>query len=442
MIVPQNATPSATHTTLPLQDEDRVRLRRYDELSSFYEGAQWTSRPLPGEFRLTVNYARALIRKVAAYVFPAPVTFAVPASGDQQQATRAESVLQEIIVRRSLSQLDAELAVESAVIGDAAVKITWRADERRPIVAPVHPGTLSVLTSVGQPRDITAVWQRYAMTGAELNEVIGGELWIDPVRRYQIVEQWTADRWTLTVDGQLVHDDANPYGWIPYVILANNPRPLSFWGESDLVDLIDVCRELNARMSVLASVLQLSGAPIAVLENVDGAEGIRVGPGARWELPRDSKAYLLDLLGSGGVSLHVDYINLLYRALHDLSETPRTAFGDSGRTISGAALEVEVQPLIQKVARKRQQWNAFYQQRNARLLDLFETFGEYDLGGLRQTEALWPPVLPSDRDAAVRNAVALVDAGIQSRYSAIASLGGTDPGGELSRIDSERESST
>ncbi|MEZ4500257.1 MAG: phage portal protein [Thermomicrobiales bacterium] len=190
-------------------------------------------------------------------------------------------------------------------------------------------------------------------------------------------------------------------------------------------------------MSVLANVLQLSGAPIAVLENVDGAEGIRVGPGARWELPRDSRAYLLDLLGSGGVSLHIDYINLLYRALHDLSETPRTAFGDSGRTISGAALEVEVQPLIQKVARKRQQWNAVYRERNTRLLDLLERFGGHELGGLRQTEPIWPPVLPSDRDAAVRNAVALVEAGIQSRRSAIAALGGNDPESELALIETE-----
>ena len=98
-------------------------------------------------------------------------------------------------------------------------------------------------------------------------------------------------------------------------------------------DLFDVCRELNARCSVLSRVLELSGAPIAVLENVDGSEGIAVGPGAKWELPEGAKAYLLDLLASGGVGLHFDYVQLLYRALHDLSETPRTAFGDAGRDV-------------------------------------------------------------------------------------------------------------
>jgi hypothetical protein len=235
----------------------------------------------------------------------------------------------------------------------------------------------------------------------------------------------------------MVTDEPNPYGWIPYVLIPNNPGPRSIWGESDLVDLYDICRELNARLSSLSRVLELSGAPIAVLENVDGSEGIMVGPGAKWELPEGAKAYLLDLLGGGGVGLHIDYLNLLYRTLHDLSETPRTAFGDSGRTLSGAALEVEIQPLVQKVHRKRAVWDGVYRERNARLLDLLERFGGIDLDGLRHTETIWPNVLPSDTDSAVRNAVQLVSSGIRSRRTTIAELGRNDPDAELARIESE-----
>ena len=190
-------------------------------------------------------------------------------------------------------------------------------------------------------------------------------------------------------------------------------------------------------MSVLSRVLELSGAPIAVLENVDGSEGITVGPGAKWELPEGAKAYLLDLLSGGGVGLHVEYVQLLYRALHDLSETPRTAFGDSGRALSGAALEVEIQPLVQRVHRKRRMFDGLYQARNERLLDLLERFGGLDLGGLRRTETIWPDVLPSDSESAVRNAVSLVQSGIQSRRTAMTSLGETDPDAELARVADE-----
>ena len=215
---------------------------------------------------------------------------------------------------------------------------------------------------------------------------------------------------------------------------ANNPLSHGFWGRSDLGDLEDVCQEINRRTTILSRVLELSGAPIAVLENVDGSEGISVGPGAKWELPEGAKAYLLDLLQGGGVHIHIEYIDLLFRILHDLSETPRTAFGDSGRDLSGAALEVEIQPLVQKVGRQRRMWEGVFARRNAMLLDLEERFGTTPIAGHRDSTTIWPAVLPSDTEAAVRNAVARVSSGIQSRRSAIADLGHEDPERELQRI--------
>lgn len=425
-----------------LSESDRDRFARYEEATAFFLGEQWTHRRKPGETRLTLNYARALLRKVASYVFPAEPRFAVLGSGDETVANRAERALVEAIARNGLATLDMELCVAAAVRGDAAVKVSWDARAGRPVVAPVDPATLIVETAPDDPRRVGAVTQCYALRGAEIGALFGGEtsqLHLEPLRTYRVVERWSDERWSVTVAGQRLRDNANPYGWIPYVVLPNHPGLTEVWGESDLADLYDVCREINRRMSVLSQVLELSGAPIAVLENVDGSDGIAVGPGAKWELPEGSRAYLLDLLGSGGVSLHIDYIGQLFRVLHDLSETPRTAFGDSGRAISGAALEVEIQPLVQKVARKRRQWEVFYQERNRRLLDLLERFGGEDLGGLRRTETIWPNVLPSDAELSVRSAVTLVETGIQSRRSALATLGVTDPDAELARVIAERD---
>jgi hypothetical protein len=429
---------------------DQERLARYTEALAFFEGDQWLGRRRRGETRLTFNYARALVRKVASYVFPAPVTFSVPStgrrvasgasrSGDdlEEAARRAELTLADMIAANDLARLDVALCVEASVLGDAALKVTWDARANRPVVAAVDPATLTAAWRPDNPGQVVEVRHAYRLPGDAIGAALGQEFdagGLDPWNDYEIVERWTAERWRVDVAGQQVRDEANPYGWIPYVIAANDPRPHAFWGESDLTDLYDVCRELNARMSVLARVLELSGAPIAVLENVDGSEGITVGPGAKWELPEGAKAYLLDLLSGGGVNLHVDYVNLLYRALHDLAETPRTAFGDSGRTLSGAALEVEIQPLVQKVHRKRRLWEGVFRQRNERILDLLERFGGLDLGGLRRTETIWPSVLPSDTDSAVRNATQLVAHGIHSRRTAIADLGGDDPDGELAQV--------
>ncbi|MCC7023020.1 MAG: phage portal protein, partial [Thermomicrobiales bacterium] len=330
--------------------EDRARFARYAEALAFYEGEQWLGRPRRGETRLTFNYARAIVRKTAAYVFPEPATFTVAPGegGDEATANAAERVLAALCAELDLGRLDAELCIESSALGDAAVKVTWDAVLGRPEVAPVDPATLAVATAPDNPRRVRRLTQVYALAEADATALFGLNGGVGAGNRLvTVAETWSDARWRVEIGGQVARDGENPYGWIPYVVLPNGARPGrgGFWGESDLVDLYDACRELNSRLSILSRVLDLSGAPIAVLENVDGSEGISVGPGAKWELPEGARAYLLDLLSGGGVGLHVQYVDLLFRALHDLSETPRTAFGDSGRDLSGAALEVEVQPL-------------------------------------------------------------------------------------------------
>jgi hypothetical protein len=449
---PWNALAAPDRTAWPagtLTAADEARFSAYASALTFFQGQQWPERARRGEpHQLVFNYARALIRKTASYVFPAPVAFSVAADGDmpalREAASRAERRLVELRDALDLGRLDLALCVDSAVLGDAAMKVTWDHARASPRVVAVDPGTLIARWAPDDPRAVDELIQGYGLTGAQIGRMFPdlrqrAPLDVDADRSYPVIERWTADRWRVLIAGQVAHDLPNPYGWIPYVIAANDPRPFSFWGASDLTDLMDVCRELNRRMTVLAHVLELSGAPIAVLENVDGSEGIRVGPGAKWELPEGSRAYLLDLLQGGGAETHIRYIDLLYRMLHDLSETPRTAFGDSGRDLSGAALEVEIQPLVQKVGRKRRMWDGVFSARNAMLLDLLERFGgEDDLHGLRQTSAIWPPVLPSDTDGAVRNAVALVGSGIRSRRGAMASLGESDPDAELARIAEEQ----
>lgn len=428
--------------------EDYDRFARYAELRAFFDGDQWVGRAHRHEIRLVFNYARSLIRKTSSYVFPAPVRFSVPPDDEstpaRDQANRVERLLAGTISSMQLDRLDLALATDLAVIGDAAMKITWDDRRRCPRIVAVDPAALVVHHAPDDPWTVTAVYHAYGQPGRELGGVMSPDqmsaLAIDPDQTYPVIESWTEQRWRLTVAGQEVVDAPNPYGWIPYVLAHNDPVPGSIWGASDLTDLIDVCRELNRRMTVLSRVLEMSGAPIAVLENVDGSEGITVGPGAKWELPEGARAYLLDLLQGGGAETHIAYIDLLYRTLHDLSETPRTAFGDSGRDLSGAALEVEIQPLVQKVNRKRRTWDGVFVRRNALLLDLLETFGGAEIGGLRRTVTIWPPVLPSDRDSAVRNAVSLVAGGVQSRRSAMASLGEEDPDAELARIREESDS--
>jgi hypothetical protein len=170
-----------------------------------------------------------------------------------------------------------------------------------------------------------------------------------------------------------------------------------------------------------------------------GLPAYRVVDRQVWELPEGARAYLLDLLAGGGVQLHIDYLNLVYRAMHDLAVMPRTAFGDgAGTNKSGVALEIELQPLLHKLARKRLTWSVALEER-ARLI-----LAVAALNGVRSGDAPlrlrvdWPAVLPQDRTELVAQETALVAAHIHSHQRAMAALGEADPAAEWARIRDER----
>lgn len=420
-----------------LDGVDVERMNRYREYLAFYQGEQWTGRRRAGESRLTFNYARTLTRKTVSYLMPRPATFNVVADGTAtpEQVQRAEAVLREVYADSDQHTVDVQSALDSSVLGDGAFKVTWSERLGRPAVAPVDPQGLWAWWRPDNPGEVYRVAHRYQVSHEEAGVLFGTAPASSGANgRVTVLEEWWPDRYRIELGGETVREAPNPYGWIPYLIYPNLARPHEFWGASDLEDLIEVCRELNRRMTTISRILEVAGYPITVLENVTGSEGIRAEAGAVWELPEASRAYLLDMLQGGGVNLHIEYVQLLYRQLHDLSETPRTAFGDSGRSISGVALEVEIQPLVQKVMRKRRVWDSVYRRRNAMVLELLERFGGEDVGGLRRTETIWSEVLPSDRDAVARTEARLVAANIHSRREAMANLGDDDADGNWVRV--------
>jgi hypothetical protein len=428
--------------TIPqvLRRMDAGRLRRYAANLAFYQGEQWSGLRRTRDRRLVFNYAKAFVEKTTSYLMTG-VGFAVdPADGSpeaQERARRAEAALAEVYETNQLDQLDFDTEIDAAVLGDGAFKVTWDTTERRVRVsAPDVQGLFAWWAG----DDVSRVWRvasRYALDPEEAELLHGQRLTrgrrASPV---EVTEVWTADAFELWLDGALVEQKANPYGFIPFVIYPNLREPKRFWGESDLTPIKESVRELNRALSQLSMILELSGNPIAVLENVTESRDIAVQPGAVWELPERARAYLLDLLQGGGVKLHADYVDLIYRTLHDLAEAPRTAFGENRAGLSGVALHVELDPLLKKVHRKRLIRSVAYRRRNEMILRLLERYTGEPFAPYR-SRVVWGPVLPEDRSRLVADERALVD--IHSRRRAAAELGVADPEEEFRRWIEERE---
>jgi hypothetical protein len=431
-----------------LSPGDAMRIAGYRALLDFYNGNQWEGLPAPNERRLTFNYARVFVNKAASYLMGKGVSFAVDApSGSGEEGARAaghaEALLKGAYEQNSLALVDLDTAVDSAVLGDGVFKVTWDLEQGRPVVTAVDPAGVVCMRQPDDYRKLLKVTHTYNAGASDGQMTLPGF----PPSPGQVVEEWTEDTLEIWRDGELVTGAPNPYGFIPYVIFPNLRVPKEPWGQSDLVDLMAVNRNLNERLSVLSHILEVSGNPIAVLENVTDSTGIKVGPGRLWELPKDAKAYLLDLLSGGGVQLHIDYINLLYRVLHDLAEMPRTAFGDgAGTAKSGVALEIELQPMLQKIARKRAIWTVALEERSRMVLRLHALHGDEVAArvvapdGQFTVSVVWPPTLPSDRSELVMQEKALVEAGVHSRRRAMVLLGEPDAQAEWGRVMDELES--
>ncbi len=376
-----------------LARRDIDRIRRYKELLDFYQGKHWEGRERWGEKRLTFNYAKVFVDKITSYLMSG-INFAVDATEDsdeaQARAQRAEAALYEVYENNNLEQLDLETEIDCAILGDACFKVIWdQGTKQVRITAPDIQGVYAWWLG----DDTSTVWRvasKYSLS-AEETELLYK---VKPkAKTATIVEVWTAWDFELYLDNVLQEKKPNPYGFVPFVIYSNLREPKRFWGISDLTQIMEPQRELNRAMSQLSRILELSGNPIAVLENVEESEDIAVKPGAVWNIPEDAKAYLLDLLQGGGVSLHIDYINLLYRTLHDVSESPRAAFGGTERDLSGVAMEIELHPLLQKVHRKRLIRTAAYKKRNEMVLKLLERYRGESFG-TNHMRVVWEPVLP------------------------------------------------
>ena len=422
-----------------LKDRDRDRLNRYRQYLDFYGGQHWPAggSSQANQRRLTFNYAKVFIDKLTSYVMSGitPVVHPVDDSdAEKTRAREAEDALQKVYDNNHLTLLDFDTEVDCSILGDAAYKVIWDPDEKRiRVTAPDVQG----LFAWWRGDDISNVYRvasRYTLTSDQVQDLYN----VTPQKdSATIIEDWTPDTFALWIDGMIHTMTPNPYRFIPFVIYPNLREPKQFWGISDLPVIMEPQRELNRALSQLSRILELSGNPIAVLENVEESEDIAVAPGAVWNIPEGTRAYLLDLLRGGGVKLHIDYVNLLYRVMHDVSESPRAAFGGTDRDLSGIALQVELQSLVQKAHRKRLIRTVAYRNRDGMILRILQqkTGANYD--GLT-TDIVWSALLPQDILTLARTEQLLVNANLHSRYRAMTELGILNPDAELQKIADEQ----
>jgi hypothetical protein len=418
-----------------LSQLDRPRFSAYKSNLDFYNGSQWARSSKNRQ--LVFNYVKIAVDKITSYLMSG-LNFSFEALPGQkpEPAKQAEDLIAQILDANNCQELDYTTEIDTAILGDGCYKVTWDAIEKRVrITAPDVNGLYAWWTG----DDLTRVYRVASRYSLSQDEALMLYKKTTAKKIVTMTEVWDAKTFLLYLDNDIIDRKPNPYGFIPFILFPNLRQPKQFWGVSDIPVLQEPQQELNRALSQLSRILEVSGNPIAVLEGVESSEDITVRPGAVWNIPPDTKAYLLDLLQGGGIRLHIDYIDTIYRTMHDVSETPRAAYGGVSAQMSGVALEVELQSLLQKVSRKRLVRTNVYKRRNDMILQLWAKFMRQDLTAVATQKVCWGQVLPQDKARESQNEQLLVQSGVHSRRTAMDNLGIRDPELEFEKWMAERK---
>src|SRR5215213_257526 len=366
-----------------LRIQGGARLRRYRQYQEFYEGRHF-ERARNGRSNLVLNYARAVADKGVAYLLGRGVGFSVlprreASAEDRRQAAEAEQVLYDVAWDNDVEGVDLQVAQNAAVLGDGIYKMLWEPGSGRIRILSVDPRTFFGVWAgddAATLRRVEAVYclgaedlalGGYGLSAGEAEALCGGD------GTAEVVERWTTTELEVVVARTSTRRGANPYGFIPFVHVPNLPLANDPWGQSDLVDVIPINREIDERVSDQADVIRFHADPPIVFRGVTDHADLAVGPGTVWDIPSDADVKLLEWQGqSVAVGEHIER---LYRTLYEVTETPRSAFGDSGRLLSGVALETELRPLVQRTMRKRVWWTRALRRRSSLVLRLAAQYG-------------------------------------------------------------------
>ena len=339
-----------------------------------------------------------------------------------------------------------KLALNGAVCGQAFLKIVPanpRAGQKYPRLVVLDPQTVEVVTD---PDDCDTV-QQFCIEYDAWDAASGA-----PVTKKQVIARNdpdglaalsggldSDDTWTITnyarsgVNGawqQMGAAQTWPYPFAPIVACQNMPNPNEFWGKPDLTpDLIEMNRVLNFIESNVSRIIKKHAHPWPWASGVD-TRSLKIEPGRVIGLPLpESKMGFLEI-SAAGLASSMQFASDLRSDMDEQSRVPAVALGrmsDLPRgAISGVALQLLFQPLIEKTVQKQRLYGRLVRDVSKAMLAIggfpLDTLSDLDIN------LNWQNLLPVDDLAAAQTALALSQIGV-SRATLLSQLG-YDPDAE------------
>jgi hypothetical protein len=330
-----------------------------------------------------VNLARVIVDKGVSFLFGQDVTFEI----DETTTTPAEEWLASCWQANRQMTFLQKLALNGGVCGHVFVKIV--AGSPYPRLVLLDPATV---TPTWEPDDIEKVL-RYRIQYPAVDPKTGKPIVIRQLIEldgavWQITDQVSradSTQWVTTAETTW------PYPWPPIIDCQNLPNANEYWGLPDLTeDILQLNDGINFVLSNLTRIIRIHAHPKTWGRGFT-AQQLSIAVDETIVLPSpDAELRNLEMLND--LSSSIALYERLREALHEISRIPEVATGKLDRTgqLSGVALAILYQPLLEKTESKRRTYGDMLVELNRRLLAL----GGH--GEDNRTVLHWPEMLPTD----------------------------------------------
>lgn len=297
------------------------------------------------------------------------------------------------------------LALNGGVCGHAFAKILpgQPAGNGRPAQSPrvvaLDPATVSMRWAPDDLDDITQYKIQANVVGLDGRPIIRREIIEREGRGWVITEaESRPDQPTWRTIRQVDW----PYDFAPVVDCQNLPAPNEVYGNADLeADIIGLQRALDFVASNVQRIIRYHAHPRTWGSGFNATE-LRAAADEMIVLP-NAQAQLHNLEMQSDLASSLALYDRLKSALHALMQVPEVATGrleTVAGTISGVALQILYQPLMERTEDKRETYGEMLLELNRRLLIL---------AGMAPDpgQMIWPEVIP--RDPMAQRQAALLD---------------------------------
>jgi len=341
------------------------RLNAYRKYWLYYLGKHWSYQRDPGEPTITMNYSRRIVDIHTDFTFKKGFQTVIPddpstPNNEQEDREFQRYLLEETWKKNSQNLFSMEMGQHGSVTGDVFLRVAWNESDpledpyaivelipshlcfpefggtygvdrrqlkRALIVIPVFAETLSNPAS-------GAFFMRRTKTMAMTQIKINAEL-------------WTPESVTYFENKQEVEKKPNPLGEVPIVHIPNYPLSGESYGISDLVDCIELNRELNEKVTDVSDIINYHGSPQTIVYGAK-LKDLERGVNRIWSAPADARVENLRL--DGDLVAANEHVKMLKQSILELTGTPEQVLGKQQAisNTTGVAMQITYLPMIEK----------------------------------------------------------------------------------------------